>query len=206
MVETALPEYLGGMSPQQPYQVVRSYAAFQVRRYPEHLLAEVIVEGTFEDAGNRAFRYLFAYINGENHASQKVAMTAPVVQDAASEKIAMTSPVVQQGLEGPNDGLETPKFRVAFVLPEGFTIENAPRPTSPRVSLRAVPTSLAAAIQFGGRWSAASYQRHLQALRIALKAEGLSSVGAPRFARFDPPFKPWFMRHNEILLDLENPG
>lgn len=190
------------MTQQQAYQMVRSYDDFEVRRYPEHLLAEVVVEGTFEDAGNRAFRHLFAYISGENQASQKVAMTAPVVQDAASEKISMTAPVLQQGLEVHSDDGGTPKFRVAFVLPEGLTLENAPSPTDPNVRLRTVPESLAAVIRFSGRWSTVSYQQHLQTLRIALREAGLASIGTPRFARFDPPFKPWFLRHNEIVLDL----
>ena len=116
------------MTAQQPYQIVRSYDDFEVRKYPEHLLAEVIVEGTFEDSGNRAFRYLFSYISGENRSKQKVAMTAPVVQDAASEKIAMTAPVVQQGIERQPGETGEQKYRIAFVLPEGFTIENAPGP------------------------------------------------------------------------------
>lgn len=193
------------MTEQQPYQTVERHENFEVRRYPGHLLAEVITEGSFEDAGKRAFRYLFAYITGENRSSQKVAMTAPVVQDSASETIEMTAPVVQQGIEAQSSGAGIPRFRVAFVLPEGFTLENAPQPTSPRVELRAVPETLAAVISFSGRWTAASYGRHLDTLRSALTAAGLTAVGAPRFARYDPPIKPSFMRRNEIILDLENP-
>lgn len=200
-----MPEYGGDMTDQQPYQIVRSYDGFEVRRYPAHLLAEVIVDGTFEDAGNRAFRYLFAYISGENQASQKVSMTAPVVQDVAPGKISMTAPVLQQGVEVQGDDGGTPMFRVAFVLPEGFTIENAPWPKNPNVHLRAVPESIAAVVRFSGRWSTLSYQRHLQSLRIALREAGLASIGTPRFARFDPPFKPWFLRHNEIVLDIKEP-
>lgn len=193
------------MTDQQPYQIMGRYDGFEVRRYPAHLLVEVIVDGTFEEAGNRAFRYLFAYISGENQSIQKVAMTAPVVQDAAPEKISMTAPVLQQGTEVQGDNGGTPKFRVAFVLPEGFTIENAPSPTNPNVQLRAVPENIAAVVRFSGRWSALSYQRNLQSLRIALRKAGLTSTGSPRFAKFDPPLKPWFLRHNEIVLDLKEP-
>lgn len=194
------------MTEQQPYTMVQSHDAFEVRRYPEHLLAEVITTGAFEEAGNHAFRDLFAYISGENRAKRKISMTAPVVQDDASQKIAMTAPVLQQGTGEPGSDGENSSFRVAFVLPKDFTLENAPEPTNPKVQLRVVPASLAAVIGFGGRWSSASYQKHLQELRIALRSAGLDSVGPPRFARFDPPFKPWFMRHNEILLDLRDPA
>ncbi len=191
------------MTEQQPYEMVRKYDQFEVRRYPEHLLAEVNSGGSFEDAGNRGFRDLFAYISGENQATQKISMTAPVVQDLSSERLTMTAPVLQEVFAAQDGSQGAPKFRIAFVLPEGFTLENAPSPTNPKVHLRSVSAGLAAAIRFSGGWSTRNYQQHLQMLRIALKETGLTSLGTPRFARFDPPFKPWFMRHNEILLDLE---
>ena len=187
------------MTEQQLYVIVRTYDSFELRRYPAHVLAEVTIDGSFEDAGNRAFRYLFGYISGDNRSRTKVSMTAPVVQSDAAIKIAMTAPVVQQAQNAS-------QFRVAFVLPATLTIETAPEPTSPRVSLRAVPQSHAAALRFRGRWSEASYQRHLDELTSALADAGLTPVGAPRFARFDPPFKPWFLRRNEIVLDVEAVG
>ncbi|MBG6212891.1 MAG: heme-binding protein [Cryobacterium sp.] len=192
------------MTEQQPYHVVHSYDDFELRRYPEHLLAEVTTDGPFEDAGNRAFRYLFSYITGANQSRQKVAMTAPVLQSNAAETIAMTAPVLQQSpgdASGPGD---REKFRVAFVLPEGMTAETAPQPTDPHVQLRTVPASMAGAIRFSGRWSQARYQRQLAQLRAALASAGLTVVGPPRSARFDPPFKPWFLRRNEVLLDVES--
>lgn len=190
------------MTEQQPYDLVQSYDDFEVRRYPEHVLAEVVVRGAFDDAGNRAFRYLFAYISGENVSRTKVAMTAPVVQDAASSRIAMTAPVVQQAAETDADSTADGSFRVAFVLPAGLSIDTAPRPTSPEVHLRAVPESLVAVIRYRGRWTHDGYIQHLDELRRAVAAAGLTATGAPRFARFDPPFKPAFLRRNEVLLDL----
>ncbi|MDJ0350236.1 heme-binding protein [Cryobacterium sp. PH29-G1] len=201
------------MTEQQPYRVVHAYDDFELRRYPAHLLAQVTTDGPFEDAGNRAFRYLFAYISGANQSRQKVAMTAPVVQTDAGEKIAMTAPVVQQQLEDPSGqagaagagavgNVGNEQFRVAFVLPENLTAETAPQPTDPNVQLQAVPESLTGAIRFSGRWSQARFDEHLVQLRQALAAAGLTVVGAPKFARFDPPFKPWFLRRNEVLLDV----
>ena len=74
------------------------------------------------------------------------------------------------------------------------------------VRLRLVPPAVAAATRFRGRWSAANYRKHLERLRTALRSEGLSPVGPPRFARFDPPYKPWFLRRNEIVLSLQDPA
>ncbi|WP_341476424.1 heme-binding protein [Arthrobacter glacialis] len=164
------------------------------------------IGGSFEDAGNRGFRYLFAYISGENQVTQKISMTAPVVQDLSSELLEMTAPVLQQEFATQDDIQRTSEFRIAFVLPEGFTLQHAPSPTNPNVHLRPVPASLVAVIRFSGGWSTRNFQQHLQMLRIALKETGLISLGTPRLARYDPPFKPWFMRHNEILLDPEEPS
>ncbi len=81
---------------QQLYEVVERYPAFELRRYPAHVVAEVVARGSFEMAGNRAFGPLFGYISGRNASARSVAMTAPVVQEAArAEKVAMTAPVVQ---------------------------------------------------------------------------------------------------------------
>jgi hypothetical protein len=53
------------MTEQQPYRAVARHPAFELRRYPAHLVAEVEVDGPFEKAGNEAFRPLAAYIGGE---------------------------------------------------------------------------------------------------------------------------------------------
>ena len=39
-------------------------------------------------------------------------------------------------------------------------------------------------------------------LPLAVLAAGFVPVGPPRFARFDPPFKPWFLRRNEVVQDV----
>jgi hypothetical protein len=41
------------------------------------------------------------------------------------------------------------------------------------------------------------------ALAETLKARGYAICGPTRYARYDPPFKPWFLRRNEILMPVE---
>ncbi|MET4589752.1 heme-binding protein [Arthrobacter sp. 754] len=193
------------MTEQQPYELVRSYPHFELRRYPAHVVAEVHVNATFDRAGNAAFRHLFNYISGSNTARQKLAMTAPVVQEAAqSRKLAMTAPVIQSGPLAGSDG--PADFVVAFVLPAGLTAETAPAPINPDVKIRDVPGSLAAAVRFSGTGSEKAFARHNTGLQVALTLAGLTAVGPPRFARFDPPFKPWFLRHNEVVQDVQEPS
>ena len=85
------------MTEQQPYEVVNRPDGFELRRYPAHLVAEIEVNGSFDEAPNRAFRPLARFINGANRTRRQIAMTAPVTrQEAGPEKIAMTAPVAQQ--------------------------------------------------------------------------------------------------------------
>jgi len=41
-------------------------------------------------------------------------------------------------------------------------------------------------------------------LREALAKVKLTPVGSLRIARFDPPWKPGFMRYNEVILDIKD--
>ena len=78
-------------------------------------------------------------------------------------------------------------------------------PADPAVRVRQVPERLAAAVTYSGRWSESSYRRHLADLETAIERVGLVATGPPRFARFDPPFKPWFLRRNEVVQDVVRP-
>jgi hypothetical protein len=191
------------MTEKQPYELVRRYPHFELRRYPEYAVAEVTVTADFDRAGNAAFGHLFNYISGSNTARQKLAMTAPVLQEPGPRKLAMTAPVLQSG---PVSGAGGPaEYSVAFVLPADVTAETAPVPADARVRVRAVPGSLAAVLGFSGSGSASAFQKRYDGLQAALILAGLTPVRAPRFARFDPPFKPWFLRHNEVVQDVLEP-
>jgi SOUL heme-binding protein len=193
------------MTQQQPYDVIRQYPHFDLRRYPSHVVAEILVNAAFDRAGNAAFPHLFNYISGSNTASGKLPMTAPVTQVAASpQKLAMTAPVLQSGPL--TDGHHSADYVIAFVLPVGVTAATAPVPKDPDVQIREVAAALAAALRFTGRGSEAAFQRHNTNLQAALRVAGLTAVGPPRFARFDPPFKPWFLQSNEVVQEVLEPG
>ena len=192
------------MTEQQPYELVQRFAHFELRRYPAYVVAERRVNATFDRAANAAFRDLFNYISGSNSARQKLAMTAPVLQEPGpGQKLAMTAPVLQSGpLPGSENDAE---FVVSFVLPAGVTSEDAPVPANPQIKIRTIPGSLAAVLQFSGSGSEAAFNRRNAGLQSALELAGLTPVGPPRFARFDPPFKPWFLRRNEVVQDVQEP-
>jgi hypothetical protein len=120
-----------------------------------------------------------------------------VTQAAVPVKLEMTAPVTQTAAPG--------GFRVQFVLPKGVTAANAPEPQDGRVQLRDVLPSQVAVIRYSGFWSASNYGEHLAKLQAALRAADLTSEGEPVYSRYNAPFTPWFMRRNEIWLQLASP-
>lgn len=176
------------------YRVVRSDGIFELRDYAPHILAETVVDGTLEDAGNQAFRRLFRYISGENRSRGKIAMTAPVSQEAAGEKIPMTAPVGQQAAGG--------KWAVSFMMPASYTLATLPLPDDPAITLRAVPARRMAAVRYSGTWSESNYLQYKGALEEWIRFNSFITVGEPVWARYNPPFTPWFLRRNEILVPV----
>ncbi|MFO7554197.1 MAG: heme-binding protein [Desulfobacterales bacterium] len=176
------------------YKVVEKDNRFEIRDYAHHILAETIVEGDLEEAGKKAFNWLFRYISGDNRSRKKVAMTAPVSQQPMGEKIKMTAPVGQRRVQE--------KWAVSFMMPASYTIKTLPEPEDPNVTLRQVPAQRMAAVRYSGFWSEKRYLRYRSELESWIHERGLTIVGDPIWARYNPPFTPWFLRRNEILIPI----
>jgi hypothetical protein len=157
-------------------------------------VAQVVVPGPADEAGNQAFPVLSGYIFGKNKGEQKFEMTAPVTQAAVPVKLEMTAPVTQTAAPG--------GFLVQFVLPKGVTAASAPEPLDARVQLRDAPPTRFAVIRYSGFWSESNYNEHLAKLQAALRGADLAWEGEPVYSRYNAPFTPWFMRRNEIWLRL----
>ncbi len=168
------------MTEQQPYSVVSSHGAFEVRRYPHHMLVQVDVRGGVAAGAGAGFGPLFQYISGANAAGQSISMTAPVLQQQQS----------------------TSTQTVSFVLPAEMSAARTPAPRDPRVRTTAVGERLVAARRFSGSARAGHFTEQGELLMAAVHAAGLHPVGAVYYARFDPPWKPGFLRHNEALVEI----
>lgn len=176
------------------YTVVIKEDDFEIRDYAPHVLAETIVEGDIEGAGNEAFNRLFQYISGNNERQDKVEMTAPVSQEPGGEKIDMTAPVGQQQAGE--------RWAVSFMMPSSYTLKTLPEPLDPNVTLRQVPARRLAAIRYSGFWSEEGYLRNKAALESWIEEKGLRVVGEPIWARYNAPFSLWFLRRNEVLIPV----
>ena len=180
------------------FTVVEKDGPIELRQYEPRIVAETRVSGEFSDFGSEAFRRLAGYIGGRNRAKSEIAMTAPVTQEPASEKIAMTAPVTQE-----SDGGD---YRITFVMPAKYTLDTLPEPLDERVELVSEPGQLVAALRYSGTWSQKRYRERQARLEAWIAQRGLVPVGEPVFARYDPPFMPWFWRRNEVWIPVERPA
>jgi hypothetical protein len=124
------------------------------------------------------------FISGNNRARQAIAMTAPVIQEAVA----------------------TSRHKVRFVMPEDMDEFNTPAPADSNVSVVRVPAHLAAARKFGGSWNKEKFEKEGARLLEEVAKAGLVPQGNLYWSRFDPPWKPGFLRHNEVLIRIMKTG
>ncbi len=169
------------------YRVVDRRRGWELREYPPTIEARVVVPGGYERAVREGFRVLAAYLFGAN-------VTSDVASNelATSEKIAMTAPV--SVTESP-DG-----WTVAFTMPDGYDLDDLPRPIDPRIQLVEVPGRRLAARKFSGIPKRKSIDRESRRLQKALDQFGIEPHDALIVAHYDPPMVPWFLRRNEVLV------
>ena len=167
------------MTERQKFDLVRKIpkTKVEIRRYHSCVMADVIVEAQYAEAGSLGFRPLVTYISQNN-----IAMTAPVLQESSDSR----------------------SWTVSFVMPAEMKLSDLPSPKNSKVALRTVPEHLSAALAFSGVTTSSKIQEKEAELREALANEGLTPLGALQIARFDPPWKPGFLRYNEVILDIKN--
>ncbi|QDC80845.1 heme-binding protein [Candidatus Methylopumilus universalis] len=169
--------------------------AFEIREYQPKLIAQVLVNGTFDSASSKGFRLLADFIFGNNktnEGSKKIEMTAPVVTRDASEKIEMTAPVISE---------ETEKgWYVSFNMPKQYTKETLPVPNNSEVKIIEIPAEKFAVISFSGLVREKKYAEMLSLLNEEMKKRNLDLKGPVILARYNPPWTLPFLRRNELMI------
>ena len=188
------------MATEEPqFSILEKTSPFELRSYAPMILAEVKVEGNLDEASSQGFRLIAAYIFGQNQVSEKIAMTSPVVvegQAPQSAKIAMTSPVTIESNAG--------QWTISFVMPAEYTMESLPKPLNSKVQLRQIPAVKRAVISFTGFYNENKIAERTLELEEWMKSKNLQGTGAPKFARYNPPWTLPFMRRNEIMIDIRD--
>ena len=178
------------------YSVEKQAPDYEVRFYAPHLRAEVSLEGGYRETLYGGFQRLADFIFGNNTASQKVDMTAPVISES-SQKIAMTAPVLSETSEAGSRRI------ISFIMPREYSLETLPRPNNPEVTIRKIDEQRVAALRFGGYATEDRANRKIQRLKAALERDGVKLTGEAQVAQYNPPWTPPWMRRNEILIPVE---
>lgn len=159
------------------YSVVEKDGEFELRAYKGYLTASI------EDLKNETasgFNQIFDYISGNNSKREKIAMTVPVLNELGTG-ISITS----------------------FVLPGKYANESPPEPGNPRIKIQKSEEKLSAAITFSGSVKKEKLDELETRLHHWLQEKNLKTHGGFRLARYNSPFTPSFLRHNELLIDVE---
>ena len=170
------------MTQRQEFEVLQTYADFELREYLPCVIAEVKVSAEYSSASSSAFASLFNYISKGNKSSEAIAMTAPVI---AAQKA---------------ESLESNEWYVSFVMPSGATFGQLPHPNDSQVKLRELPSETCVVKSFRGRATEELSKKITQELRASASKANIALSNETRICRFDAPFKPGLFHYNEIVI------
>lgn len=162
------------------YEILKSQGNIEIRRYNPMLVAEVQMSGNRKDAIVNGFRILVNYIFGNNVSSKAIAMTAPVQQQSIGDN-----------------------WKISFVMPSQYTMETLPKPLSDSVTLKVITAKNFVVITFSGTNLDENLQEHENILLEHIKSTDFLVVGSPKYAFYNPPWTPPFMRRNEIMIEIQ---
>ena len=180
------------------YKIIKKEGKKEVRLYEPYLMASVVFK-TQREMDRKGFRILADYIFGNN-----ISMTSPVLSQG--EDIGMTAPVFTAGED---IGMTSPVFtnqdeyKMTFVMPARYTINNLPRPNNEQIIIEEVPSRQMAAIQFNGRRSQARNIRFAKELKAWIRSNGMELSSAAVYAGYNPPWTLPVFRRNEVLFVVE---
>ena len=179
------------------YEVITDVGDKEVRAYSAYIVAKTTVKGDFNEAQGAAFRILAGYLFGANEKKQALSLAAPGLQSksAESEKLAMTAPVVQSQLEN--------GWVMAFMMPSKYKLAELPTPKDERILFEEIPSKIVGVIRYSGRGHQTINAEMAQELRAWIVSEKkYEIVAGPSYAGFDPPWAIPFFRRNEMMYDL----
>ena len=180
------------------YKILDKDGHIEHRKYDGYITANVQVKAdSYKSAGSMAFGVLADYIFGNNTKNTKIAMTAPVISQkpATSEKIAMTAPVTTAKLDDQ-------KYVISFTMPASYTLKDLPKPNNDNVIIKSMPAHEVVAIEFSGYTSEGDIEKKSAELREWANKKQIKLANQPSVLRYDPPWKPGFIRRNEVCFSV----
>ena len=186
------------MSTEEPeFKIISEIDDFQIREYEPKIIAQVKLDGTYEEASSKGFKLLADYIFGNNlldGESQKISMTTPVEMSPMAENLLMTSSIMDETLNN--------KWAMNFVMPKEFTLNTLPKPNNSEITIIEVPKEKYAVIIFSGLVRESSYAKKAEMLSDYLRENNYLQQGPIKIARYNPPWTLPFFRRNELLVKV----
>ena len=108
----------------------------------------------------RAFSHLLRYIGAKERDSEKISMTAPVIQTT-------------------ND--ESENWTVSFAMPSKYNIDNVPKPANDDIYFEEIQPSLAAVIRFSGVADISLLNQKASILKRWLEQNSYTERSSPKF-------------------------
>ena len=173
-----LPKFL-----EQPkYKVVKKENDIEIRKYDKILTSSVKVYGDQYNSLRKGFQPLVRYIGAKERDSEKISMTAPVIQTT-------------------ND--ESENWTVSFAMPSKYNIDNLPKPTNDDIYFEEIQPSLAAVIRFSGVADTSLLTQKASVLKRWLELNGYTESSSPKFLFYNDPTTPGFLRRNEVMIIID---
>jgi effector-binding domain-containing protein len=82
-------------------------------------------------------------------------------------------------------------------------MEVLPIPNNKEVKIKKIPSHVAVVIRFSGNTTEAKIEKMTHELKEWASHKQLKLNGGPNVLRYDPPWKPGFLRRNEISLSVK---
>ncbi|MGY3450811.1 SOUL family heme-binding protein [Bradyrhizobium sp. USDA 4353] len=169
------------------YDIVSRDGDYEIRAYAPMIIARAEVQGARKPAIEEGFRIIGGYIFGANQGKAKIAMTAPVQQQATTPPAA-------------GDETTSDRWSVSFVMPSNWSLDTLPPPADNRIKLTPVPAQRMIALTFSGSYSDGILADKTRELREYAQRKGLTVSGAPLLAFYNPPWTLPMLRRNEVML------
>ncbi len=169
------------------YYLIRSNGEKEIRKYSDLTLVSISVpinENT-EVAETTAYQALSGYFLGKNDSTEHIEMTASILRE-----------ITKLGDDG---GFLT----MSFILPNKFSLKNAPQPNDRRIKLHQKSAQMVACRSFNGPTDEKKIQKYTSELREWLK-EYSSYRAEPhvKLAVYNRPQTLPFLRKNEVQIDV----
>ena len=173
-----LPKFL-----EQPkYTVIKKENNLEIRRYAKILTSSVEVEGDQYYALRKGFQPLVRYIGAKERNSEKISMTAPVIQSVNEEN---------------------EKWTISFAMPSKYSLDNLPKPENNNIYIQEIEPSLAAVIRFNGKADEKLLTLKTDILMRWIDSKSYVELSRPKFLFYNDPTTPGFLRRNEVMILVE---